>query len=96
MIVSGAIRNHILQWVNEKNRKLSDGYDFEVQFLYLVEGVSNLGMELMQAFFFKQKSRTPAKRAITSSQATDLSQSIGKYIRVRSFFVKFGMANLYL
>ncbi|XP_078356129.1 uncharacterized protein LOC144640939 [Oculina patagonica] len=45
-----AIRNHILQWVSEKNRKLNDGYDFE-------------------------KSRTPAKRAI-SSDAVDLSESI--------------------
>ena len=45
VIVLGAIRHHILQWVSEKNRKLSDGYDFEVQatckqiipLLYLVE-----------------------------------------------------------
>ena len=25
-----AIRHHILQWASEKNRKISDGYDFEV------------------------------------------------------------------
>ena len=25
-----AIRSHILQWSQEKNRRLSDGYDFEV------------------------------------------------------------------
>ena len=25
-----AIRSHILQWSQEKNRRLSDGYDFDV------------------------------------------------------------------
>lgn len=30
LIFSGAIRNHILQWVGEKNRKLTNGFDFEV------------------------------------------------------------------
>ncbi|XP_068733302.1 uncharacterized protein [Montipora capricornis] len=45
-----AIRNHILQWAVEKNRKLTDGYDFE-------------------------KSRTPAKRAL-SSPTTDANESI--------------------
>ena len=25
-----AIRSHILQWSQEKNRRIADGYDFEV------------------------------------------------------------------
>ena len=85
--VSDAIRNHILQWANEKNRKLTDGYDFEVQLL--VRNTSSLLLQhpIQLAFwewnikhfipFFLQKSRTPAKRAL-SSQTTDSNENIGK------------------
>lgn len=30
LFATEAIRSHILQWSQEKNRRLSDGYDFEV------------------------------------------------------------------
>ena len=29
-LLSEAVRSHIIQWAQEKNRRLSDGYDFEV------------------------------------------------------------------
>lgn len=40
---SAAIRSHILQWVNEKNRKLTDGFDFEVleKYISLLQAFTN-------------------------------------------------------
>ena len=37
LLFSECIRSHIIQWAHEKNRRLKDGYDFEVCQLHLVD-----------------------------------------------------------
>ena len=36
MSFTDAIRGHVLQWFHEKNRKIEDGYDYEVMAIILL------------------------------------------------------------
>ena len=42
LFILGAIRHHVLQWASERNRKISDGYDFEVFFLFVYTAVLSM------------------------------------------------------
>ena len=32
--ITDAIKHHLLQWFHEKNRKIEDGYDYEVKYYF--------------------------------------------------------------